>query len=39
MWHIKLGEALGIFALSGLMGVGVGVGYCLVKVSESEKDR
>jgi hypothetical protein len=38
MWHLKLGAALGTVALTGLVGAGVGVGYFLVKVADSEKE-
>ena len=38
MWYIKLGAALGTVALTGLMGAGIGVGYYLVTVADSEKD-
>jgi hypothetical protein len=38
MWGIKIGAALGTVALTGLVGAGVGVGYYLVNVAESEKD-
>jgi len=35
---MKLGAALGTVALTGFVGAGVGVGYFLVKVAESEKE-
>ena len=38
MWYLKLGAALGTVALTGLVGAGVGVGYFLVKVADSEKE-
>jgi hypothetical protein len=39
MWRfIGTGIAVGTVALTGLVGAGVGVGYYLVKVSESEKE-
>ena len=38
MQQIKLGVALGTVALTGLVGAGVGVGYFLVKVADSEND-
>jgi len=38
MWQIKLGAALGTVALTGLMGAGIGVGYYLVTLADSEKD-
>jgi hypothetical protein len=38
MWQIKLGAALGTVALTGFMGAGIGMGYYLFKVADSEKD-
>ena len=38
MWYLKIGAALGTVALTGLVGAGVGVGYFLVKVADSEKE-
>ena len=37
MWQVvKLGAALGMVALTGLVGAGVGVGYYVVKANEYE---
>ena len=38
MWHVKIAAALGTVALTGFMGAGIGVGYYLFKVADSEKD-
>ena len=35
---MKIGMALGTVALTGFMGAGIGMGYYLFKVADSEKD-
>ena len=37
MWYLKLGTALGMVTLTGLVGAGVGVGYYVVKANELEE--
>jgi hypothetical protein len=38
MWQVvRIGAALGMVALTGLVGAGVGVGYYVVKANEFEE--